>query len=189
MKSEIALLQDFIDALDDTGTFNADAAPEVSRPCFKHLLTRVAQTHRRIADDLAASMAARGSSAARGGGLLQPLRRLRTAWQARISFDIELACAIRAEACEERLLRQSRDAMAGVADVELRHRRTRLTVHFKTRDVARICGSPRGSRRRARRASHPAPFPPVMCCLKRSFRCDPPTHVVPRTEPPPRARG
>lgn len=122
MKKELALLQDLIDALDDASAFYGGAAPKVTRPCFKHLLTRIAQTHRRIADDLAASMIACGSSAARGGRLLQSLRMLRTAWQARVSSDIELACAIRAEACEERVLRHSSHAMARVADVELRHR-------------------------------------------------------------------
>lgn len=39
MRKEIALLQDLIDALDDTTAFYAGAVPRVTRLCVRNLLT------------------------------------------------------------------------------------------------------------------------------------------------------
>jgi uncharacterized protein (TIGR02284 family) len=134
MKQEFAVLQKLLHVLDDTSTLYHRVAPKTTSSHLKLVLQWTAKTHQWIADDLAERMTAAGGSPERGGSLLGPLRALQARWLARISPDIELAYATQTLRREDGVLQCFDEAVAGVADGDLRNH-----LQMQRREIERAC--------------------------------------------------
>lgn len=133
MPSAVAATRGLIDALEDSRLFCTRASAHVIHPPLRHLLAWIARTHQRIGDELRVRIPAGGRRVARTGRGWRALRLAWLGWQARSSFDVELAYANQARQREARLGQRFRDVLEQVEDES-----TRACLAQGLRDIERV---------------------------------------------------